>query len=81
MKLTITVVFIFPVIAVGISVASLVVWNTLTVVASPFIWTAAGRGFIGVIGRTVCVVACIVWHKQSFETLKSLFVGDVFMFP
>ena len=65
MKLT--VVFIFPVIAVGISVASLVVWNTLTVViASPFIWTAARRSFFGVIGRTVCVVTCILWHKKAW---------------
>ena len=60
MKLTITVVFIFAVIAVGVSVASLVAWYTLTVViASPLIRTAAVRSFFGVVGRTVCVVTCV----------------------
>ena len=51
---TATIVFIFPIIAVGVSVASLIAWNALAVVvASPFIWTAAIRRFVGLVGWTV----------------------------
>ena len=56
---TATIVFIFPIIAVGVSVASLIVWNALAVVATPLIWTAAGRWFVSVVGWNFCGVTCI----------------------
>ena len=81
---TATIVFVFPIIAVWVSVASLIVWNAFAVVATPLIWTAAVVTVVAAYGcnvqarwsvsarlERICILQAL-WLANAFQILERL---------